>query len=114
MVRRMLLQSMLLLSAASCAGNTIVVDGISVYESHWNQTVQRLGKRASFDLDCPRSGLAYTLFKRSGRYPIEVGVRGCGKRAVYIRPTDTRSVPGQPGGGITSESWILNSTADAS
>ena len=71
----------------SCGGSSpnLVVDGIEVYEHQWVHTMNQIGPRAAFDLDCPREQLEFTLFTRVRRYPTEVGVRGCGRRSTYVR-----------------------------
>lgn len=76
----------------------IVVNGIRVYERHWDKTLQELRPRASFDFGCPQEQLRFTLFKRSGRAPTEVGAQGCGHRGMYVRAVGT--------GGTGP--WVLN------
>jgi hypothetical protein len=99
-------------TTAACGGGKkiIVVNGIEVYEKHWNQVLTDLGPRASYDLNCPREQLELTLFKRTGRVPTEVGVAGCGTRAMYIK--QTARVPGGMA-PIISDTWILNSDSRA-
>lgn len=69
----------------ACAGRQIVVNDIEVYEHYWQQAVEQVGRRAAFDLRCPRDYLQFTLFAKRGRYPTQVGVDGCGSRAMYVR-----------------------------
>ncbi|MFW5876373.1 MAG: hypothetical protein ACOCXM_06520 [Myxococcota bacterium] len=76
----------------------IVVDGIRVYERHWQQTLDELRPRASFDFGCPPGQIRFTLFKRTGRAPTEVGAQGCGRRGMYVRAVG-------PGG---TGPWVLN------
>ena len=95
----LLLVAGLAASTTACGGRTLIVNGIEVYESHWVQTTQELSARASFDLGC-NDGLQFTLFRKLGRYPVEVGVSGCGQRVMYIRPNV---------GGYMSNSWVLSS-----
>ena len=89
--------------AAACGGAAnpkIIVNGIEVYQSQWDAAVQELSARASFDFHCQTPELQFTLFRRSGRWPSEVGVSGCGQQGVYIRPA--------AGHGL-SRTWVLNS-----
>ncbi len=112
LVRRALLLVALGTTVAACGGGKkiIVVSGIEVYEKHWNQVLTDLGPRASYDLSCPREKLEFTLFKRTGRVPTEVGVAGCGTRAMYIK--QTARVPGGMA-PIISDTWILNNDSRA-
>ena len=48
-------------------------------------------ERASFDLDCPKEQLNVVTL---GKHTMQVGVTGCGKRAVYVG---------------TNRGWVLNS-----
>ena len=77
----------------SCGGSSpkLVVDGIEVYEHQWVHTMNQIGPRAAFDLECPREQLKFTLFTRIGRYPTEIGVRGCGRRSTYVRNVGQRN-----------------------
>ncbi|MFW5920217.1 MAG: hypothetical protein ACOCUS_00150 [Polyangiales bacterium] len=81
--------------AAACGGRKIVVSGTEVYESHWNATLEELEPRASFELDCPTGQLTFSLIRRAGRRPVEVGVEGCGARELYTRVGDTWFGSGQ-------------------
>lgn len=71
--------------AAGCGGNTITVTGVEVYESQWNRTVSELAPTAAFDLSCDQGQLQYSLLRREGRHPVDVGVEGCGERRRYSR-----------------------------
>jgi len=73
-----------LITAAGCAGNRIVVNGVEVYEKVWNQTKGELGPRAAFDLDC-QAEMNFVLNRKVGRIPVEVVVTGCGREALYTR-----------------------------
>lgn len=73
------------LLTAGCAGNRIVVNGIEVYESYWNKALSSLEGRAAFEMQCPASSLQFLLLQRKGRYPSQIAVNGCGKRAMYVR-----------------------------
>jgi hypothetical protein len=48
----------------------------------------KLKGRASFDLDCPADQLTVVTLdvyaSPGGNYPSEVGVQGCGRKAVYV------------------------------
>ena len=57
-----------------------------------------LGRRASFDLNCPE-GQIRTVDLGGGSQ----GVEGCGKRATYVEKCD-----GQPGYMGTTCGWVLN------
>lgn len=65
-------------------GPKIEVNGIVIYERYWTAAVAEVQPRASFELDCPPESLEFTLFRRSGPVPTDVGVRGCGRRSVYV------------------------------
>lgn len=97
-----LLRSLLLLGAAALLvlgcnrGKVLEVNGFKIYEKHWNKTMQELGPQASFAFGCPEHMLTYTLLARRG-LPSEVGVEGCGKKAVYIHPTEHSMVWVQQG-----------------
>ncbi len=90
-----------LTSASACASSpTIMVNRIEVYENYWQRTLGQLGRRASFDLKCPANQINFTLFRKLGRTPVEVGADGCGKRAVYVKPSMA---------GTAADHWLLNS-----
>jgi hypothetical protein len=76
----------------------IQVNGIEVYESHWRQTMDMIGPRAVFELNCPGPQLQFVLLRKQGRYPIEVGVQGCGRSAVYLR--------------ANMNQWVMNSQGE--
>jgi hypothetical protein len=102
MLRSMRVVVVALLWAAvvvGCSGPKIEVNGIQVYERHWNKTLEELKPRVEFELGCPAHQVEFHLFKRTQRTPTEVGVTGCGKRGMYVRTVvDTRVGP-----------WVLNS-----
>lgn len=85
------------LGALGGCRTVIEVDGINVIESYWRGTTDELGTRTSFDIDCPPSAVQFQLIKRTGRYPSEVGVTGCGRRATYVRAVGRNVGP-----------WVLN------
>lgn len=99
------------LCAASVLGcsssEVIVVNGIDVYENHWQQTLDDLGPLASVDLGCPLNHLGFTLIRRTGRAPTEVGVTGCGRGAVYVRPTRMQFIAGG-GAYMVIEAWVMD------
>lgn len=86
-----------------CGGNVIVVNGIEVYEKQWQKVLTDLGPRASYDLNCPRDHLEFTLLKRTGTVPTEVGVAGCGIRATYLKHSARAG-----GYNIISNDWVMN------
>jgi hypothetical protein len=54
-----------------------------------------LGKRASFDLSCPKQRLEFSELGRDDLDEVsQYGVTGCGQKVVYVR---------------TSRGWVLNS-----
>lgn len=72
--------------AIGCAKNPIItVNGLTVYESIWARTVAEVGRRATFATDCAVENFEFTLFKRVGREPTEVGVKGCGHNLLFTR-----------------------------
>jgi hypothetical protein len=94
--------------ALACGGGKVIhVNGIEVYEKHWNKAITGLAPRAAYDLQCPQAQLLFTLFQKTGREPTEVGVDGCGKRAVYVRPNSRV-------GGYTaiSDTWVMNTVSE--
>jgi hypothetical protein len=93
-------------ASLACGEKVIVVNGIVVYQRPWAHTTSELEPRASFEFQCPREQLSFTLLKRRGRYPTEVGAEGCGRRGVYIRVV-TGGMRGHVG------PWVLNSERPA-
>ncbi len=59
-------------------------------------------KRASFDLDCPAAQLELVPLE-DAEAPPQYGVKGCGKRAVYVNVSDLRT--------DTPGTWVLDSGA---
>lgn len=94
---RALARAVTLTTFLSGCGSVIVVSGIEVYESAWQEAVEGVAPQASFNLQCDASQIAYSLLRKVRRIPTEVGVEGCGRRAIYIREP-YRSAP-----------WVLNS-----
>jgi hypothetical protein len=69
-----------------CAPSPVIrVSGIDVYQHVWAKTTKELSRRASFALRCPTHLLRYHLLEKVRRYPVSVGVEGCGKRITYQR-----------------------------
>jgi hypothetical protein len=88
--------------AGGCArGHVTTVDGVEVYDHYWRQTEEQLLNRARFDFGCA-GPFELTLMQKAGRYPSQVGVSGCGRRAIYTRPNV---------GVYVSSTWILDSTS---
>lgn len=94
------------LVTACASAPTLEVNGIEVYENHWEQTKSELGPRASFEMDCSEP-LDFTLFKRFGRAPSEVGVSGCGERLMFIRE------PMGEGYGTMMGPWKVSGDSDS-
>lgn len=96
----------LLLTA--CPGPRFVVNGFAVDEGQWKADRTKVLLRASPELDCPEESLGVTLLAAKETYlggdatvnvATQVGVTGCGRRAVY-----TKSQAG----------WIANDPASGS
>jgi hypothetical protein len=103
MKRLVVVLGMLVSVLTGCPGQLITVNGVDVYQNYWNQTLEELKPRVSFDLGCPGDQAQFTLFKRTGRHPTEVGAIACGKRAMYVRAVGR--------GGIGP--WVLNMGSEA-
>jgi hypothetical protein len=88
----------------SCMGPVITVDGITIYEKIWSDTVQTLTTRAKFDLNCQEQP-DLTLIERRWRHPSVVGVRACGLSGTYIRTIDLS------GDVAVAGPWVLNTAA---
>lgn len=75
------------MSAISGCGRKPVLrmNGVTVYERIWDKTVQRLAPQASAELQCHQLDLTYALFRKRGRHPTQIGVKGCGQTVVYHR-----------------------------
>lgn len=102
---RRFLASLGALFAFGCGGNVINVSGTEVYERYWNKAVEEIRPRASFELSCAADMLKFSLLRRERRTPVEVGVDGCGNRAVYTKPSART-----PAGTIYG-SWRLESSS---
>ena len=64
-------------------------------------TVQQLRRRAAYDMDCSASSLQ--LDKLDAK---TTGVRGCGKKAVYVKICDRFGQYGE----FAECGWVLNSS----
>jgi hypothetical protein len=93
------------IAVTSCGAlNTVTVGGQQVYESQWNTIRSTVGPRAAFDLKCTESQLEFSILQStsipnhigSEVNPTQVGVRGCGRQAVYV--------------DVAEHGWVLNST----
>ncbi len=71
-----------LLFAFACGGPTIVMDGHTVHESAWTDSTRDLATIARFELECET--LDFTLLAVEHKFPVDVGVTGCGNRARYV------------------------------
>jgi hypothetical protein len=93
-MKRWIAASLLLLLPA-CA--TVQSGGFDIPASFAEREFPKLKNRASFDLDCPAEQLAIATLNvystPGGNYPSEVGVKGCGRKAVY---------------NPKNEAWFLN------
>ncbi|HJL15659.1 MAG TPA: hypothetical protein RMH99_08390 [Sandaracinaceae bacterium LLY-WYZ-13_1] len=66
-------------------GPTVPVDGYRLDEASWARDQVALRRRASFDLQCDPSRLRFRVLDAfDDRYARQVGVQGCGQRAVYV------------------------------
>ena len=90
------------LLCASCAGSrraAFTRDGFAMSEPLWEDDEKAIKARSSFDLSCPAESLTLqvlTLVPRS-EFASQVGVTGCGKKAVYVIPNNRYG-----------EGWIAN------
>jgi hypothetical protein len=107
MTSNKVLVALTLLAAAACGGpQKIVVNGIEVYENHWNKAKADIQLRAVQEMSCSPEQLDYTLLSRSGRAPTVVTVRGCGKTALYERNVQRAGLMSM------SSIWTLSSVKD--
>lgn len=87
-----------LVSAGCAKKKVIVVNGVEVYETIWNRTLDELHPRVEFDFNCPPGQVEFALLRRVGRYPTEVGVTGCGRRGTFVRAV----------GPYAASPWVLS------
>lgn len=59
-----------------------------------------LEKRATFDLDCPTSKLAFRELSETNGLVTSYGVRGCGNRATYVL-------------NVNSQVWVMNNGGES-
>jgi hypothetical protein len=63
------------------------------------ESFDKVYPRASFDMDCSKDKLDLIIINANQQgYPETIGVRGCDKKAVYVRPD-------------RQTNWVLNSDA---
>lgn len=90
-MRMYYLVGLLLLSSLTlaCGGAGLQRDGFVVEADEMEDAERNISRRASFDLGCDRSQLTLTLLgvhdDAGADMPTQIGVRGCGKQATYIR-----------------------------
>jgi hypothetical protein len=107
MKNKIMLVIVTLLAAAACGGpQKVVVNGIEVYENHWNKAKADIQLRAVQEMSCSAEQLDYTLLSRSGRAPTVVTVKGCGKTALYERNVQRAGLMSMAG------IWTLSSVQD--
>lgn len=76
-----------------------VMTGCASIADMEKESFDKVYPRASFDMDCPRDKIDLTIINANQHgYPETIGVRGCDKKAVYVRPD-------------RQTNWILNSDA---
>ncbi len=76
--------SLSLFLLCGCA-KPVEVDGFSVKQSNWNKARADIVRKAVFDLSCSPEGLDVVVLDTSARWPVTVGVTGCGARVRYVR-----------------------------
>lgn len=79
---------------------TLQKDGHTVAKDEYEWSERQIRNRAAFELKCEGAQLSLTLLNSNQRLPTQVGVRGCGQRAVYVRVVS---------GYLAS--WVLDSTS---
>lgn len=80
----------ILLLALSACGPTIQSGSFMLKKHDAERSFDAITNRASFELHCPREQLKLVTLNVSrdvfpGDWPRQVGVEGCGQRAVYVR-----------------------------
>jgi len=85
---------------AGCAP-PFVRDGFELDAHYWQVVEQAILSRATFELSCDASQLKLRVLGTFKGVAVAnlVGVEGCGKKVVYVRP---------PGRGTT---WVMNSAS---
>jgi hypothetical protein len=93
-------RSALLLLALLPACATVSSGGFEIPAHYAETAFPKLKNRATFDLDCPADQLTIVtlnvISSPAGNYPSEVGVRGCGRKAVYVPKDDAWRLSGGP------------------
>jgi hypothetical protein len=83
-MKRLLVPFLFLLPA--CA--TVQSGGFEIPAVYVEREWPKLKNRATFDLDCPADQLEVVTLNAystpGGNQPSEVGVKGCGRKAVYV------------------------------
>lgn len=90
----LLLWALLSVLLTACPGPRFVVNGFAVDEGKWNADRMKVLTQASHELDCPEASLSPILLAAKETYlggdatvnvATQVGVSGCGRKAVYTR-----------------------------
>lgn len=89
---------LILLLVVSGCGPTIQSGGFTVKKYETERAFERIAGRAAFELRCPKEQLRLTTLNVirdvGGDDPTQIGVDGCGQRAVYVR--------------VSPNEWIMN------
>ena len=84
--RRVRLACLSLLFLAGCGSSSaIVVDGFPIRSENWHYTMRTLEPFARADLQCGYPPLSFRMLMRSGAFPSDVVVEGCGRAHRYLR-----------------------------
>jgi len=72
---------------------TVVLAVLCIACGHDKRAMKTVTSRASFDLSCPQDELELTVLATSGarRLATQIGVTGCGNKAVYVYFSSTDS-----------------------
>ena len=106
MVRR-LAALLLVVAATGGCGASVRSGNFQIYEDDVDEQFPVIKRRAAFDLHCPPRELTLitlAVHEPSGDppfHPNQVGVEGCGRRAVYVRR-----------GRLEDRDWVLNSSGN--
>jgi len=85
--------------SVGCSHQTVVSGSFTVDKDDYDASVRQLSERASFDLSCSKEKLSFIVLETFGgtmTFVKQMGISGCGKKAVYIHHKET--------------GWVLNST----
>jgi len=92
----------------ACA--TVPSGGFEIPASYADREFPKLKARATFDLDCPGEQLTVTTLNvfatPGGDYPSEVGVKGCGRKAVYHPRSEAWFINGGPSRVVEAEAPV--------